>query len=272
MNHAKTQALGVVPSGSGARRLWPLSLRRLRARFFRWLSRPSYRGSRRRPWRRSSVILVLVALATFGGGVGLLWSGWHSVYGATPAIESHQDILEDAWEAGTGSTQELIGSLVAGALAGATDQPIEPLPGSAVARMWAPSLGQRWIVVQGTEPWDIENAPGHYENSVLPGQRGNFAVAGHRTPAIFWDLDRLKAGDKIVVETRKGFHIYVVTTVKITHPQSWAEVNPTPPGFKYGSKVLTLTTCNPKWDNYERLVVHARYDKMVKEWSPPPAG
>ncbi len=36
----------------------------------------------------------------------------------------------------------------------------------------------------------------------MPGQVGNFSVAGHRNRAIFWGLDELDNGDAIVVETR----------------------------------------------------------------------
>ena len=34
--------------------------------------------------------------------------------------------------------------------------------------------------------------PGHYPDTALPGQIGNFSVAGHRSPAIFWDLDQMQ--------------------------------------------------------------------------------
>lgn len=250
---AVTQVLGVVPHRDGAQRR-------------SWLG---YWGVHRRTMRRSTVLLVLVALMAAGAGVGLLLHAWQSTYGHQDAVQSHQDILEDVWGAGAGQPQELFGSLVAGVVAGAVGGVPEPLPGSAIARLWIPSLGLHWVIVQGTAPWDIANTPGHYEFSALPGEKGNFAVAGHRTPGIFWDLDRLRAGDEIIVETRHGAFIYNVTLTKITSPQSWSEVSKNPPGFPAGSRVLTLTTCNPKWDNYERLVVHAKLVKKVDSWVPP---
>jgi len=27
--------------------------------------------------------------------------------------------------------------------------------------------------------------------------------------------------------------------------------------------MLTLTTCNPKWDNYQRLILHAKLDHSM---------
>ena len=247
---AVTQVLGVISPRGGAQRL------------------AGVRGHRR-PVRRSTVVLLVVALMAGGTAIGLFGSAWQRTYGHQDAVQSHQDTLEDVWGAGAVSTQELFGSLVAGAAAEAVGGVPKPFPGSAIARLWIPALNLHWVVVQGTASWDIASAPGHYSFSALPGEKGNFAVAGHRSPGIFWDLDRLRAGDEIIVETRHGTFIYNVMITKITSPKSWAEVSSNPPGFPAGSRVLTLTTCNPKWDNYERLVVHAKYVKRVDSWVPP---
>ncbi|HEV2088033.1 MAG TPA: class E sortase, partial [Cryptosporangiaceae bacterium] len=135
----------------------------------------------------------------------------------------------------------------------------KPIPGKGVARLYIPRLAKQWVVVEGVKPDDIELAPGRYPKSQMPGQLGNFAVAGHRMPSIFWDLDRMKKSDPMVVETRTTWYVYVVTNVFIIKPNKVSVVAPNPddPGQKPTKKILTLTTCNPKWDNYERLVVHA---------------
>jgi sortase A len=97
----------------------------------------------------------------------------------------------------------------------------------------------------------------------MPGQRGNFAVAGHRSPAIFWDLDRIRPDDRIIVETRTNWYVYVVEKTRIVKPSAVEVVGPVPPGFTGLGFLLTLTTCNPKWDNYQRLIVHARLDPAL---------
>ena len=203
--------------------------------------------------RRSRISIAkrywLPILAVVLGFSFLGYAAW-DVFGNVGNVRDHQQELEQEWASSLG---EKVGTASASGLA----EPPKPLPGNAIARIAIPSLNQQWIVVEGTEPKDIAEAPGHYDFSAMPGQKGNFAVAGHREIGLFWDLDRVKAGTEIVVETRKATYRYVVTRNFITHPQSWAEVQAAPPGFKKGSKVLTLTTCNPKWDNYQRLVVHA---------------
>jgi sortase A len=149
----------------------------------------------------------------------------------------------------------------------------DPLPGEAIARLYIPKLGKKWVVVQGVAPADIKLAPGHYEDSELPGQVGNFAVAGHRMPSIFWDLDKLQTGDTIVVETRTSWYVYAVVKNFITRPTNTAVVsaNPEHPGQKAAARMLTLTTCNPKWDNYERMIVWANQTRTQPQSAGKPA-
>ena len=137
-----------------------------------------------------------------------------------------------------------------------------PLAGNALARLYIPKLNKNWVVVQGVTQKDIRYAPGHYPATAMPGQIGNFSVAGHRNRAIFWDLDQLKVGDPIVVETAQTFYVYKVTQSHVVLPTAVQVVAPVPnePGRKPQDMMLTLTTCNPKFNNYQRLIIHAKLD------------
>lgn len=138
-----------------------------------------------------------------------------------------------------------------------------PLPGSAIARLHIPKLRKHWVVVHGVTQKAIRNAPGHYPKTAQPGQVGNFSVAGHRTKAIFWDLDKMGNGDVVVVESRTHWYIYRVERVRIVSPSASEVVAPVPGqrGKKPVNAWLTLTTCNPKFDNYQRLIVHAKLNR-----------
>ena len=128
-----------------------------------------------------------------------------------------------------------------------------------MAALYIPKLDKHWVVVQGVSPADIRYAPGHYPDTAMPGEIGNFSMAGHRTKAIFWDIDKLVAGDPIVVETADTWFVYKVTGHEIVKPTAVEVVAPVPdqPGTTPTQALLTLTTCNPKFNNYQRLVVHA---------------
>jgi LPXTG-site transpeptidase (sortase) family protein len=138
--------------------------------------------------------------------------------------------------------------------------------------MYIPRMGKHWVVVQGVRPGDIRRAPGHYPDTAMPGRIGNFSVAGHRIPSIFWDLDKVKVGDAIVVETRDTWYVYLTSQVHIVTPSAVQVVAPVPnrPGIQPTKAMLTLTTCNPKYNNYQRLIVHAELVREAPRSAGPP--
>lgn len=82
------------------------------------------------------------------------------------------------------------------------------------AKLHIPSFGSDFqlTVVQGTSDAELEVGPGHYEGTAQPGERGNFALAGHRVGkgSPFNDIDLLKTCDAVVVETRTHWFTYRV--------------------------------------------------------------
>lgn len=97
----------------------------------------------------------------------------------------------------------------------ATDVPAPmavPTLGDAFSRLHLPTLGEGTVytVVEGTRDEDLRTGPGHYPQTQMPGEPGNFALAGHRngSGAVFQHLDRLKSCDAIVVETESQWLTY----------------------------------------------------------------
>lgn len=84
--------------------------------------------------------------------------------------------------------------------------------GQGFAKLYIPALGAdyHFTIVEGTTDADLDIGPGHYKNSALPGQPGNFGVAGHRVGkgAPFNDLDLVSSCDAIVVETQTDWFVY----------------------------------------------------------------
>jgi len=130
---------------------------------------------------------------------------------------------------------------------------IAPPEGQPIGTIDIPAIGAHFVVVQGTGAADLQLGPGHYENTPLPGQVGNAAIAGHRTTYLhpFYSLNALVAGNPIYVTTTQGRFRYDVATVQIVDPTDVAILNPTP------APTLTLTTCNPRYSASQRLVVQA---------------
>jgi sortase A len=137
--------------------------------------------------------------------------------------------------------------------------------GDPVGQIRIPRIGVNLIFVQGTARDDLSKGPGHYPASPLPGQLGNAAIAGHRTThgKPFYNLNELKPGDDIFIDTMYGHYDYRVTSQQIVAPTDVAVVGPTP------DAQLTLTTCNPRYSARQRLVIHAKL--YVKRSTPPRA-
>jgi sortase A len=151
--------------------------------------------------------------------------------------------------------------------------PTVPPDGDPVGEIMIPKIGVDKIVVEGTTVPDLRMGPGHYAGSPLPGQLGNVAIAGHRTTygAPFGDLDQLARGDSIQIRTTYGTWFYVVDAVPRKGGGFWPDhpfaVSPdavevlepsVDPTTGQQLATLTLTTCNPKYQASQRLIVKAR--------------
>ena len=124
---------------------------------------------------------------------------------------------------------------------------------------------QRVPLAEGVSLEKVLNVKGvgHYPETALPGQVGNFSVAGHRNTygRPFEDIERLEAGDPIVVETADAFYVYEVTESLIVMPDAVEVIAPTPgqPEVEPTEAMLTLTACHPMYSARERYIVHAEF-------------
>lgn len=116
---------------------------------------------------------------------------------------------------------------------------------------------------------------GHDPGTAMPGQVGNFALAGHRTTygRPFHDIARLQAGDPIVLETADAFYVYTVTDHEIVTPDRVDVVAPVPghPGQQPTERLITLTACHPMYSAAERYVVHGTLSSWTRKADGVPA-
>lgn len=127
-----------------------------------------------------------------------------------------------------------------------------------------PKIGLDEVVVEGVGVEELKQGVGHYPDTKLPGEKGNAALAGHRTTYghPFNRIDELGAGDEIMITTRAGTFRYEWMEKQVVSPETVSVLNDTP------DDRLTLTTCNPKYSAAERLIVVA---KLMSPAVPAPA-
>lgn len=151
--------------------------------------------------------------------------------------------------------------------------------GSAVAILRIPrfGLGYAKIVIEGVSLRDLRRGPGHYPKTQYPGQVGNFVVSGHRTTygAPFGRLDELSAQDAIVVETADTWYTYRVLRKEIVAPTAIDITLPVPhqPDATPTKKLMSMTTCHPKYSAQRRLIVFSELAETLRkvEGQLPPA-
>lgn len=132
-------------------------------------------------------------------------------------------------------------------------------PGDAMGRLAIPKIGINPVFVNGTD-WsaDLSRGPGRYPETSIPGLGELTAVAGHRTTfgAPFRRIDRLKAGDEIVLELPYGTFVYQVVEHEIVDDEDWSIIEERP------YETLVLSACHPLYSASQRWIVYARLDRV----------
>jgi sortase A len=204
-------------------------------------------GEERRSTPLRAAVAVLGDLLLTAGVLVLLFLGYQLFYSNLEAGRAQSAVtaeLEKRWAAGRPVRTETV------------------RPGDGFARIHVPRLGSGWVkpIVEGVRPGDLAKGVGHYPSTAPPGRVGNFALAGHRAThgEPFRDLDRMRKGDAVVVETRDTWYVYEVAATEIVRPTQVDVVAPVPnrPGVRPTERLITLSTCHPRWASYQRLIVY----------------
>ena len=228
----------------------------------------------RRPGRALRTLLLVAGetLITLGAVV-LLLMAWE-LWGTNLAADSAQRkaVGEFAASLGTSASPQIDPAN------GYGPTPVTPKPertGEVFGVAYVPRFGPEYArpLVEGTAPAQLDTLGlGHYPRTTMPGAPGNFALAGHRQThgAVLDSIDTLVPGDRIYVQTRSGYYVYKVRGSEIVAPDRVDVLLPVPkkPGTSPSESVLTLTSCNPRYGDWERFIVYSALDS----WRPIDAG
>ena len=190
--------------------------------------------------RTIAIVLMVAGLVV---GIGVAWQWLAKVRHISGEQDRLEATLTEQWSAtwsGAGRTRV---SRIQGAATG-----------TAIARMHLPTLSQTLVVVEGAEEPQLDKGPGRLAGTAPFGQPGNTAVAGHRYPGVFWNLDLLEVGDPVVVETATSWLVYRTVRTVVVQPVDEAVL--AAPAAE-GPRMLTLITCEPKLSTAQRLVKQA---------------
>ena len=91
----------------------------------------------------------------------------------------------------------------------------------------------------------------HWYGSPAPGGKGNVIIAFHREPD-YQNIDQLAVGETVTIQDRScQTYVYTVSQRWDLAPSAVTQLVPT------SGQELTLITCDPWWQDYNRLVWRA---------------
>lgn len=126
------------------------------------------------------------------------------------------------------------------------------------------SVGVEGLIFEGSSAKTMNKGFWHFPASKLPGEKGNSVIIGHRYAKLppskdtFFNLDKVRVGDKIVVEQIDNSYTYIVTDTRVVEKNDISVLR------HFDDYRLTLITCTPLWSSNQRLVVVAKLDKLYK--------
>ncbi len=244
------------------------------------------RAAAPRARRRATVSGVLGELLITAGVVVLLYVAWQMwigdwIIGAQNNARGQE--LSQQW-----ADEDPVVAPTPGASPDATSEPADPadpvvLPqpgdGEEFGVLHVPRFGSDYAVTLAggvTKAKTLDKQMiGHYPDTQMPGEVGNFALAGHRTTygAPFGRIADLRVGDAIVVETQAGWYTYRFRTLEYVTPQAVDVLLPVPQASSTpdGERYLTLTSCSPRFSNAERIIAYGVFDSFQPRTAGPPA-
>jgi sortase A len=200
---------------------------------------------------RALVVATLTAVLVVGGStVAIL----HSTPNVAKAAEE-----SPLFDATTTTTLPPTSTTVPAAPAPRTrpvDPPANPhaaVPVVKIGEIQIPRIGLVHPIYEGVTLTVIDQGPGHWPGSAVPGQLGNAVFAGHRVTHThpFLRINELVPGDEIIFKMDNGTFTYRVTDHQIVTPKDVHIVDPT------HDATLTLFACHPPHQAIQRYVVRA---------------
>jgi sortase A len=142
---------------------------------------------------------------------------------------------------------------------------IDPILEELQTELTINSIDVEGRIFQGKDSNTMDRGFWHFPTSVYPGQQGNSVIIAHRylkmPPArdTFFNLDKVRKGDSIVVEQQGNEYTYIVSEVKVVEKNDISVLQDT------SEHQITLITCTPLWTSKQRLAVIGKLDKLYQK-------
>lgn len=242
---------------------------------------PGGRPRRQRPRSRATFASVLGELLLTAGVIVLLFVAWQMWIGDIIISAQKNDEGAAVSQALAQADPPALPPVVEGD--DGTTAYVPPVPAAPADAQWfgqmhIPRFGADYNfgIFGGTSRARTldQQGIGIYTNSKMPGEVGNFSLAGHRTTwgKPFNQLDKLQLNDAIVVETPDGWYTYRFRTLEYVKPSQTDVLADVPqmPEQQTGEQYITLTACSPLYSLAERIVAYGVFEGFQPRAEGPP--
>jgi sortase A len=110
--------------------------------------------------------------------------------------------------------------------------------GAPLADLSIPRINLSAVVLNGSDTLTLRRGPGHIDDTALPGEPGNVAIAGHRD-SFFARLRYIEVGDDVFLDTPHDHMHYRVQSHRVVSPTDVSVLEDT------AESTVTLVTCYP---------------------------
>lgn len=115
-------------------------------------------------------------------------------------------------------------------------------PGDEIGIIEIESVNLKNVIVESTDKKYLNHHVCHFENSAMPGEYGNFALAGHSSTyyynQVFNELHKVKIGDEIIIKTINDEFTYTITETIVVESDEIEVLDQ-----DMTKKEITLVTC-----------------------------
>ena len=115
-------------------------------------------------------------------------------------------------------------------------------PGDEIGIIEIKSVNLKNVIVESTDKKYLNHHVCHFENSAMPGEDGNFALAGHSSTyyynQVFNELHKVKIGDEILIKTINDEFTYTITETIVVQSDEIEVLDQ-----DMTKKEITLVTC-----------------------------
>lgn len=125
-------------------------------------------------------------------------------------------------------------------------------PGDEIGIIEIESVNLKNVIVESTDKKYLNYHVTHFEESAMPGEDGNFALAGHSSTyyanQVFNEVHKVKVGDEIKITTVNEEFIYIITETRVVESDETHVLDQ-----DMSKKEITLVTCTT--GGKQRLII-----------------